>query len=61
MKDSKIDQTKMEPGFIITTINGDDVTNVSELIERIKTRDGQIQLKGFYENYPNEYVYEFYK
>jgi Do/DeqQ family serine protease len=61
MKDSKIDQTNMEPGFIITTMNGTEVTNVSELIERIKTKDGQIQLKGFYENYPNEYLHEFYK
>lgn len=61
MKDSKIDKTNMDPGFIITSMNGNKVVDVSELIDMIKKKDGQISLNGFYENYPSEYPYEFYK
>ena len=61
MKNSKIDKTNMDPGYIITDINGNDIRNVSKLIDMIKANDGLIKLNGFYENYPNEYHYEFYK
>jgi len=61
MKDNKIDKTNMDPGFIITNMNDNAIVNVSELIEMIEKKDGLVVLKGFYENYPREYSYEFYK
>lgn len=61
LKNSKIDKTNMDPGYIITDINGNEIRNVSQLIDMIKANDGLIKLNGFYENYPDEWPYEFYK
>jgi len=61
MKDSKIDGINMDPGFIITSINDKSVVSVTELITAMEAKDGLVVLKGFYENFPGEYPYEFYR
>jgi len=58
---SKIDQTNMDPGFIITSINDVQVGNVDELLAELNKTSGRVYLEGYYENYPGKYPYTFYK
>ncbi len=58
---SKIDKTNMDPGFIITSINNKEVSNVDELIAELDKTTGRVYLEGYYENYPGKYPYTFYK
>lgn len=60
-KGSKIDRTNMEPGFIITKINEEEVTTVDEVIDALKEIEGKVMLEGIYEDYPGEYYYAFAK
>jgi serine protease Do len=57
LKNSKIDQVRMEPGFVITKANGKKVESVNQLIEQLKTSKTKLSLEGFYENYPGEFPY----
>ncbi len=51
-------KTKMEAGFIITTVNGMDISNIEELSEAIKNLQGEtIQLEGIYPGYVGIYRY----
>lgn len=61
INDSKIDNTNMDPSYIITHINKKPIDNVSEFVDILKDLNGKIKLEGLYENYPGEYPYEFYK
>lgn len=60
-KDSKIESVNMDPGYIITTINGQEVKNVSEFKHILESSGEEIYLNGFYENYPMEWPYKFSK
>ncbi len=57
-----ISKTKnLEEGFIITTVNGMEISSVEELSEAIKALSGEsIQLEGVYENYDGVYRYPLY-
>jgi serine protease Do len=57
-RNSKIDKARMEPGFIITKINGKKIGTVNEFIEIFKSSKEKLSLNGFYENYPGEFPYE---
>ncbi len=57
---STIHETNMDPGYIITTINGKRITSSGQLLNQLKASKGQIFLEGFYEKYPGEYPYTFY-
>ena len=57
---SKIERTNMDPGFIITMINGKGVESVEDFTERIETANGKVMLEGVYENYRGEYGYSFH-
>jgi len=51
-------KTRMESGFIITSVNGMDVSNIEELNEAIKSLKGEtIQLEGMYPGYSGSYRY----
>jgi serine protease Do len=51
-------KTKMEAGFIITSVNGNDVTNVEDLSQYlISLRGESIQLEGMYPGYEGIYRY----
>ncbi|NOT52275.1 MAG: PDZ domain-containing protein [Chitinophagaceae bacterium] len=51
-------KTKMQDGFIITTINGMDITSVEELAQAVRSlRDENIQLEGMYPGYVGIYRY----
>lgn len=58
---SKISKTNMDPGFIITALNGDRITRVDDFIKSLESNSGEILLNGYYENYPGEWPYKFYK
>ncbi len=57
--ESIIYDTNMEPGYILTTLNGLAVKNVDDFLEYLEKSSGPIVVKGFYENFPGEYPYTF--
>ena len=56
---SRMEQINMEVGYIITGIGEKPIENVSELVEELRGAEGLVQLKGIYEEYTNEYLYQF--
>ena len=56
-KDSPLGRTKMQEGFIILTVNGEDVTNVQSLGRLLASLDGTVQIEGVYPG--NEGVYRY--
>ena len=59
LRESIIGQTNMEPGYIITRVDGEAVTGLEELLRKLRLARGLVRLEGFYEGYPSEYYYEF--
>ena len=53
--------TNMQPGFIITSVNGSRVANAGEAIEAIKAARSNVVLDGYYEGEPDLYSYRFKK
>ncbi len=51
--------TQMRDGFIITKINGKQVSSVEDLLERLEKREGGIMLEGVYSDIPGVYYYAF--
>ena len=60
-KNSLIEETNMELGFIITTINDISVENIDEVVAALGDKNGLVMLGGVYEEYDGEYYYEFRK
>ncbi len=60
-KNSIIEQTNMEKGFIVTAVNSKKISNLEEFIEAIANAEGEVVLDGFYEKYPGDYSYVFDK
>ena len=58
---SVVYETNMQPGFIISSVNGDRITNASEAIEAIKNVYNALSLDGYYEGEPDLYSYRFKK
>ncbi len=56
---SKIKDTNMEPGYIITTVNEVPINNANDLIDYLEKNKGLINIEGFYEKYPGEFPYRF--
>ncbi|MGB3155339.1 MAG: serine protease, partial [Chitinophagaceae bacterium] len=51
-------QTRMQDGFIITSVNGVDITSIEELGQAIANLKGEsIQLEGLYPGYEGVYRY----
>lgn len=59
IKNSKIDETNMDATYIITSINKKKVKNVDDVIKHLTDLEGEIIIKGFYENWPGDYPYVF--
>ena len=53
--------TNMQPGFILTRVNGNRVKNLEETIEGIKSAYNNIVLDGYYEGEEDLYSYRFKK
>lgn len=58
-KGSIIEETNMEPGYIIEYFNEIRIKDAQELISLLKHTEGDITLRGFYERYPDVYPYTF--
>jgi serine protease Do len=53
-----ISNTRMQPGFVITSINGQDVKSVEELGQAIATlSDTRVRIEGIYPGYDGSYTY----
>lgn len=50
--------TRMEEGFIITTVNGRDIKNVDDLGRFMSANDGKIKLEGIYPGFNGVYTYQ---
>jgi len=53
--------TNMQPGLVITAVNGAQVASVSETVEAIKSASRNVVLDGYYEGQPDLYSYRFRK
>lgn len=58
---SPVYQTNMQPGFVITSVNGKRVNDVHEAIEAIKNAYNNLTLDGYYEGESDLYSYRFKK
>jgi Do/DeqQ family serine protease len=58
---SPVYETNMQPGFVITSVNGKRVGNVSEAVEAIQSAYNNLSLDGYYEGEPDLYSYRFKK
>lgn len=59
-RDSQVESTNMEPGFIITRANSKNVQSVEQLSKIISgIKQGKVVLEGIYEEYNDTYYYSF--
>lgn len=53
-----LSNTRMDPGFIITSVNGTDIKNIDELGQMLSAGYDQLQLEGIYPGYSGVYTYK---
>lgn len=58
---STISRTKMEPGYIITKMNEEEVTTAEDLISRLEKTRGRIFFEGYYEKHSGPWWYAFHR
>ena len=58
---SKISNINIEPGYLITSINGMKIMDVNDFIAKLNNSTSEIQLKGVYKSYPGIFPYVFEK
>ena len=58
-RNKTIAATNMEPGYIITSLNGTRVSSASELVDQLQNSEGSVILEGYYENYVGNFPYTF--
>jgi serine protease Do len=56
--DGPFSKTRMEEGFIITTLNGKEVKNTEQLAQALGSGYGKIKLEGIYPGYNGVYTYQ---
>jgi Do/DeqQ family serine protease len=56
-KDSPLGRTRMQDGFIITSVNGQDISTVQELSRALASLEGTVQIEGIYPGYDGTYRY----
>ncbi len=52
-----IGRTRMQQGFIITSVNGQDVSTVEELTKILANITGPVRVEGIYPGYDGTYTY----
>jgi serine protease Do len=52
-----INKTKMQEGFIITSVNGRDINNLDDLTKLLSGAYGAVRLEGIYPGYDGNYTY----
>lgn len=58
---SIIEATNMAPNYIITSLNGNRISNVNDLLIELRKAKKNVLLEGFYEKYKGKYPYRFDK
>lgn len=58
---SPVYDTNMQPGFVITSVNGNHVDNLQEAVVAINNAYNSLALDGYYEGEPDLYSYRFKK
>ncbi len=58
---SMVASTNMQPGFVITSVNGNSIADAAEAITAIQSAYNAVVLDGYYENIPDLYSYRFKK
>ncbi|MDX2134315.1 MAG: trypsin-like peptidase domain-containing protein [Saprospiraceae bacterium] len=58
---SVVYETNVQPGFVITSVNGNRIQSMGEAIEAIKNAYSNISLDGYYMGEPDLYSYRFRK
>ncbi len=58
---SLVSETNMQPGFVITSVNGNRVYNAAEAILAIQNAYNSLNIDGYYEGEPDLYSYRFKK
>ena len=58
---STVDRINLMKKYIITSVNGRDITSVDELYSELKKADDMVIFDGFYEEYEGKYPYAFRK
>ncbi|MDX1912622.1 MAG: Do family serine endopeptidase [Saprospiraceae bacterium] len=58
---SLVYETNMQPGFVVTSVNGNRVGDVSEAVEAIRNAYNNLSLDGYYEGESDLYSYRFKK
>jgi S1-C subfamily serine protease len=56
-KDTPLGRTRMQDGFIILSVNGQEVTSVQALSRLLPTLEGTVQIEGIYPGYDGIYRY----
>lgn len=57
IKDGPLKKTRMENGFVITSVNGNPVKNVEDLANVLGRLSGNVRLEGIYPGYDGNYTY----
>ena len=58
---SLVHETNIQPGFVITSVNGNHVDNLEEAVVSINNAYNSLSLDGYYEGEPDLYSYRFKK
>ncbi|MBL7710575.1 MAG: trypsin-like peptidase domain-containing protein [Chitinophagaceae bacterium] len=56
-KDSPIGRTRIQEGFVITSVNGTEISSIEQLARMIARTDGSVRLEGIYPGYDGSYTY----
>jgi serine protease Do len=56
-ENSPLSRTRMQPGFIIVRVSGQDVTNIQELSELLANMSGTVKIEGIYPGNDGTYAY----
>lgn len=56
---SIIARTNMNPGFVITGLNEQPITNIDQLVASMKANSGELILQGYYPHQEDIYYYSF--
>jgi S1-C subfamily serine protease len=53
----KLSETKMDEGFVITSVNGRPIKSIDELSKILNSAAGTVKLEGFYPGFRGSYTY----
>ncbi len=58
---STVAEVNMQPGFVVTSVNGNRVSNASEAVDAMRSAYNNLVLDGYYEGEADLYSYRFKK